>query len=86
MRVLGYLPLVDSSQQRWALSLTLTLFGTPERVSGGSPVSWGAGHGSFVPSEPHRFGPASRSRNDPTMASDTRLCSSKSGSLGVLPT
>jgi len=24
--------LASSSQQRWALSLTLTLFGTPERV------------------------------------------------------
>jgi hypothetical protein len=30
MRVLGYLALTSSSQKRWALSLTLTLFGTPE--------------------------------------------------------
>ena len=35
MRVLGWLPLVGSSQQQWALSLTLALFGTAERVSGG---------------------------------------------------
>jgi len=35
MRVSGWLPLTSSSQQQWALSLTLTLFGTPERVSGG---------------------------------------------------
>ena len=32
MRVSGYLPLASSSQQRWALSLTLSLFGTPEWV------------------------------------------------------
>jgi len=32
MRVLGYVTLASSSQQRWALSLTLTLFGTPERA------------------------------------------------------
>ena len=29
MRVLGWATLVGSSQQQWALSLTLTLFGTP---------------------------------------------------------
>jgi len=32
MRVLVCVTLVGSSQQQWALSLTLTLFGTPERV------------------------------------------------------
>jgi hypothetical protein len=31
MRVLGWVPLVGSSQKQRALSLTLTLFGTPER-------------------------------------------------------
>jgi len=30
MRVSGPTPLVGSSQQQWALSLTLTLLGTPE--------------------------------------------------------
>jgi hypothetical protein len=29
---LGVTALVGSSQQQWTLSLTLTLFGTPERV------------------------------------------------------
>jgi hypothetical protein len=32
MRVSGSVALVGSSQKQWALSLTLTLFGTPERV------------------------------------------------------
>ena len=32
MRVSGWIPLTSSSQQQWALSLTLTLFGTPERA------------------------------------------------------
>jgi hypothetical protein len=32
MRVSGSLTLASSSQQQWALSLTLTLFGTPEWV------------------------------------------------------
>ena len=35
MRVSGCVALVGSSQQRWALSLTLTLFGTPDWASGG---------------------------------------------------
>jgi hypothetical protein len=32
MRVLGWVTLTSSSQQQRALSLTLTLFGTPERA------------------------------------------------------
>jgi hypothetical protein len=32
MRVSELLPVASSSQQQWALSLTLTLFETPERV------------------------------------------------------
>ena len=32
VRVLGWVPLTSSSRKRWALSLTLTLFGTPDWV------------------------------------------------------
>jgi hypothetical protein len=38
MRVLGCVPLVGSSQQQWALSLTLTLFFAARRAAGRAPV------------------------------------------------
>jgi hypothetical protein len=44
MGVSGWVSLASSSQKQWALSLTLTLFGTPERASGAPTVWCGLSH------------------------------------------